>query len=173
MAHALFHAVRLGNTFITIEVVQPLLAKGAIISRYFMQRLLMQFGSHDEKLIELKIEYNVNPADFNRIRAFQKKSKLTWGSDLSLPVIRLLTEGSKILKDHYTAVKGNDMELFHFLSAVFLSLNHAPQKLLQNLDLIKDLILNENFIPFPPRPMPDYEDSVKYIQLMQARVHEV
>src|SRR4051812_25950412 len=59
-AHALFHAVRLGGSFITEDVVQTLLAKGAIISRYFIQRLLMHFGSYDEKLIELKIKHNIN-----------------------------------------------------------------------------------------------------------------
>src|SRR5690242_9758426 len=46
-AHALFHAIRLGNNFITVEVVQSLMAKKAIISRYFIQRLVIQFGIHD------------------------------------------------------------------------------------------------------------------------------
>ena len=49
----------------------------------------MHFGPYDEKLIELKIEHNVNQTE-------------------------------------------------------------APQKLFQNLDEIKDLILNKNFGPFPP-----------------------
>src|SRR5579859_3683261 len=66
-AHALFHAIRLGNSFITSDVVQALLAKNAIISRYFVQRLLMYFGPYDEKLIELKIEHNVNQVDIERI----------------------------------------------------------------------------------------------------------
>jgi len=64
------------------------------------------------------------------------------------------------------------MELFHFLSAGPLDINHAPQKLRQNLELIKDLILKKKFVPFPPRPKPKYEDTVEYIQLMQARAHE-
>ena len=64
------------------------------------------------------------------------------------------------------------MELFHFLSAGPLVINFAPQKLLQNINEIKDLIINKKFIPFPPRPKPTYEDTVHYIQLMQARAHE-
>src|ERR1044071_3425000 len=68
-AHALFHAVKLGEGFITEDVVQALLARNAILSRYFIQRLLMHFGKYDEKLIEFEIEYNVNQND----RAFQKK----------------------------------------------------------------------------------------------------
>src|SRR6266511_1460479 len=58
-AHALFHAVRLGNTFITVDVVQSLLAKKALISRYFVQRLVIQFGTYDPKLIEMKMKYNM------------------------------------------------------------------------------------------------------------------
>ena len=67
--HALFHAVRLGTGFITEDVVQALLAKNAIVSRYFIQRLLMHFGKYDEKLIKLKIECGINQS---RIRAFQE-----------------------------------------------------------------------------------------------------
>src|SRR6266513_2744237 len=58
-AHALFHAVRLGSNFLNLEVIQALLARNVILSRYFLQRLLMHFGTYDEKLIELKIEHNV------------------------------------------------------------------------------------------------------------------
>jgi hypothetical protein len=172
-AHALFHAVRLGDGFITSEVVQVLIANGAIISRYFIQRLFMNFGSHDEKLNELKIEHNVNQADFNRIRAFQKKLKSPWASNLTLPIFtQLITEGFNIFNNPNPALKGNDMELFHFLSAGPLDINQAPQKLSKYFDEIKDLILNKKFIPFPPRPKPAHEDTVEYIQLMQARAHE-
>ncbi|RGB29402.1 hypothetical protein C1646_322062 [Rhizophagus diaphanus] len=173
LAHALFHAVRLGNSFITPEVIQALLSKKAILSRYFVQRLLMHFGNYDEKLIELKIEHNVNQVDFDRIRAFQKKLQSPWASNLPLPIFtKLITEGYSILNDQELATKGNDMELFHFLSAGPLVINFAPQKLLQNINEIKDLIINKKFIPFPPRPKPTYEDTVHYIQLMQARAHE-
>jgi hypothetical protein len=34
--HALFHAIKLGNSFVSVEVVEAFLAKKAIISRYFM-----------------------------------------------------------------------------------------------------------------------------------------
>jgi hypothetical protein len=45
-------------------------------------------------------------------------------------------------------------------------LTSLPQKLLQNINEIKDLIINKKFIPFPPQPKPTYEDTVHYIQLM-------
>src|SRR6266496_1714005 len=56
--HALFHAVRLGPTFINISVCQMLITKKVPISRYFIQRLVMNFEKYDQKLIELKIEHN-------------------------------------------------------------------------------------------------------------------
>ncbi|POG61428.1 hypothetical protein GLOIN_2v1847033 [Rhizophagus irregularis DAOM 181602=DAOM 197198] len=43
--HAIFHAVRLGSDFITVGLVRNLLVRNAIISRYFIQRLLMSIGS--------------------------------------------------------------------------------------------------------------------------------
>ncbi|CAG8718359.1 1476_t:CDS:1, partial [Funneliformis mosseae] len=43
-AHAKFHAVRLGPSFIDVAVCQDLFARKVIISRYFIQRLLMHFG---------------------------------------------------------------------------------------------------------------------------------
>src|SRR4051812_9421410 len=108
-AHALFHAVRLGNGFITKDVVQALLARNAIISRYFIQWLLMHFGVYDEKLIEFKIGTSVSQIDFDRIRAFQKKVHPLWASNLPVPVfIELITEGYNILKDNNLAAKGND-----------------------------------------------------------------
>src|SRR5438128_1846511 len=76
------------------------------------------------------------------------------------------------MNDHDLATKGNDMELFHFLSAGPLVINQAPQKLIQNLNSIEDLILNKRFIPFLPRPKPPYEDTIEYIQSIQARAHE-
>src|SRR3954467_2166182 len=124
-AHALFHAVRLGNGFITEDVVQALLTRNAIISRYFIQRLLMHFGVDDEKLIGFKI--GVNQIDFVRIRAFQKKVYPPWASNLLMPVfIELLNEGYNVL-GHNLAVKGNDMELFILLSTDPLAINNDPQ----------------------------------------------
>ena len=164
--------LRLGSNFLNLDVIQALLARNAVLSQYFVQRLLMHFGTYDEKLIELKIEHNVNQVDFDRIRAFQEKLLSPWASNLPLPIFtKLITEGYNILNDRELATKGNDMELFHFLSAGPLVINNAPQKLIQNLSLIEDLIKNKKFIPFPPRPKPTYEDTIEYIQLMQARAH--
>ena len=49
-------------------------------------------------------------------------------------------------------LKGNDMELFHFLSAGPHVINYAPGMLRKNLKYIEELILEHKFTPFPPRP---------------------
>jgi len=168
-AHALFHAVRLGNSFMTPEVLQALLTKNVIISRYFLQRLLMNFGGHDERLMR---ERNAHYQNFNVINAIQPSP---WAGNLPLIVFTtLITEGNKIFINHNNLViRGNDMELFHYLSAGPLVINDAPQKLLQNIDHIKYLILNKKFVPFLPRLKPAYEDTVEYHnRLTQASAHE-
>ncbi|CAG8717961.1 15304_t:CDS:1, partial [Acaulospora morrowiae] len=77
-AHVLFHAVRLGPNFINVEVVDKILENGGVLSRYFIQRLVMHFGRYDKKLIELKIEHNIGQIDADRIRNFQQKIKSPW-----------------------------------------------------------------------------------------------
>jgi hypothetical protein len=47
-------------------------------------------------------------------------------------------------------LRGNDMELFHFLSAGPHVINYVPGMLRKNLKDIEDLIIK--FVPFPPRP---------------------
>ncbi|GBB83844.1 hypothetical protein RclHR1_01050018 [Rhizophagus clarus] len=168
--HALFHAIRLGN-FLTVDVVQALFAKNVTISRYFMQRLLMSFGSYDKRLIEIKIEHNVS-RNYN----WSLQNKLLdspWASNLPLPIFnKLITEGYNTLGKNNFIIKGNDMELFHFLSAGPLAINDAPLKLFQSLSIIEDLILKKKFIPFPRRPKPIYEDTVEYLKLMCERAQE-
>jgi hypothetical protein len=151
-AHALFHAVRLEN-FISLNVVQALLGKGAIISRYFIQRLAMQFGIPDQQLIKMKLQYNVNyNINYNVVNSYQNQ-KPPWASELPLEIFSyLLSESLNALNKNELVLKGNDMELFHLLSAGPFTINFAPQVLYKNLKCIEDLILNKKFIPFPPRP---------------------
>src|SRR5437763_13622747 len=70
-AYALFHTVRLGATFIDITIYRDLIARDIVLSRYFIQRLSVQFGKYDQRLIEYKIERSVNHLDSDRIGAFQ------------------------------------------------------------------------------------------------------
>src|SRR6266540_7027634 len=155
-AHAMFHAVRLGPTFIDIAVCQNLFARKVITSRYFIQKLLSHCGKYDQKLIELKIEHNLGQLDADRIRTFQRTVKLPWASNLPTSVFAyLLVEGCKQLtnsNNESLPLKGNDMELFHFLSAGPHVINRAPGMLRKNLKYIEELILEHKFTPFPPRP---------------------
>ncbi|RIA79566.1 hypothetical protein C1645_845495 [Glomus cerebriforme] len=143
-AHALFHAVRLGKSFITDNVAQSLIARGAIISRYFIQRLVMQFGIQDPKLDEMKVRYNSNVDNIT--------PDCSWAASLPLSVfIKFMTEALHQLNGDIS-IKENDMELFQSLTAINLPINQASQIFFKNLSEIKDFILNHKFIPFPPRP---------------------
>ncbi|CAG8605540.1 12059_t:CDS:1, partial [Funneliformis mosseae] len=143
-AHALFYSIKLGPSFIDTLVCENLFTRGVIVSRYFIQRLLMQFGKNDQKLIELEIEHNVG--------VLPQKIKSPWASNLSLPAfLYLLNEGCNKL-DTEVPLRGNDMELFHFLSAGPHVIDNAPGMMRKNLTDIEDLVLNQKFIPFPPKP---------------------
>ncbi|GBB95922.1 hypothetical protein RclHR1_26450002 [Rhizophagus clarus] len=139
-AHALFHAVRLGKCFITEEVVHVLLANKAILSRYFVQWLIKQFGQEDLKLIEMRKMYNTNG------------SYKSWVSDLSLPLLNLLlTEATNLYVDNL-AINGNDFELFHYLTGRNLQVIYVADFQSKYIQCTDDLILKKKFIPFPARP---------------------
>jgi hypothetical protein len=169
-AHALFHAVRLGNEFLTFEVLKSLLSKKAIISRYFIQRLLMHYGTYDHRLIDLKIRYNINQVELEKLRVYYKKSSL-WASNLPLSIFTyLVDEAGKTYGREDTATRGNDMELFHFLSAVSLPIHLASSEILKNVTEINDLIIVKNFIPFPPCPRAENPDD--HFRLQEERSRE-
>ena len=76
--HVLFYAISLGKTFITVDVVKSLLTLKPNLSRYFVQRLLLQYSQYDE-LIKLKLQNNNNnnsqEIDQEKFKAFQKNMK--------------------------------------------------------------------------------------------------
>lgn len=152
-AHALFHAIRLGPKFINLSVVKAIITNDAIISSYFIQRLLLHFGQLDQQLEILKMEHNANNQNISNVRNIQQNPRTPWASDLDISVfIYLLEEADNQFKPIELSKKGNDMELFHFLSAGPHVINDAREILDKNKDQIKQLILEKRFIPFPPRP---------------------
>ncbi|CAG8564419.1 11470_t:CDS:1, partial [Diversispora eburnea] len=170
-AHALFHSIRIGK-FLNIKVLHSLFANDIIISRYFIQRLLMHFGRYDPDLIKLKIEHNENIQDRDRLNELNKKICKSWASNLSIDVfVAIVTEGFSRFNDD-VPVKGNDMELFHFLSAGPLVISQAEVKLKSNLPLIEELISKKLFIPFPPRPKLKFSDTIEYVSQAQALARE-
>ncbi|CAG8751846.1 14634_t:CDS:1, partial [Funneliformis mosseae] len=113
-AHAFFHGIRLGPTFINKNVCQSLFAKKAIFSRYLVQKLLMHYGKFDLSLIDLKIKNNVNQSGAG---LELKKYINPWAGNLPLEVFLYLLKEGKAQFGEQCHEKGNDMELFHFLSA--------------------------------------------------------
>ncbi|CAG8593264.1 10566_t:CDS:2 [Cetraspora pellucida] len=82
-AHALFYAIKFGQNFINLAVVRAIIANNAIISRYFVQRLLLHFGKFDKDLVALKMEYNNNSGRANK-NSFQQN--IPWANDLGTTV---------------------------------------------------------------------------------------
>ncbi|CAG8708465.1 12558_t:CDS:1 [Funneliformis mosseae] len=150
-AHAFFHGIRLGPAFINKNVCQSLFIKKAIFSRYLTQKLVIHYGLYDLKLVELKIKNNI--VDRSGAGLVLHKYRNPWAGNLPLEVfLYLLKEGAVRFENQYQ--KGNDMELFHYLSAGPNVINYAPNILEKNFEKIKDLILKQRFVPFPPRPKP-------------------
>ena len=56
--HALFHAIRIGEPFLNLRVVNCLLVQHAHLSRYFIQRLVAGFEKYNNKLVGLKVAHN-------------------------------------------------------------------------------------------------------------------
>src|SRR6185312_13967584 len=151
--HALFHAVRMSKPFINLDVVEHLFVQKVHISRYFIQRLMLGFGSYDRRLIDLKLKQKTKPPDSDRIRSIQNRIQSPWASNLSFDVFsRLLKEGHDRFDGNDIPVRGNDMESFYYLSACPLAINQARTKLRENKEDIKTLIRRYKFAPFPPRP---------------------
>ncbi|RIB13238.1 hypothetical protein C2G38_2326388 [Gigaspora rosea] len=136
-----------------VTVVQAIIAQGGIFSRYFVQRLHMNFGAYDNKLIELKIAHGIG------LSLFQKSQNIPWASDLPISVyIFLLKTASEIYKSDL-CLKGNDMELFHLYTGGPQTIHYAPLVLAKNFDQIKDLILRFKFIPLPPKSLDNLSEN--------------
>src|SRR6266511_2202324 len=169
--HVLFFAISLGKTFITVDVVNSLLALKANFSRYFIQRLLLQYGQYDEELIKLKLQDNNNSnsqeVNQEKFKAFQKSMKTPWASDIPFEVFVMLLNEVEARFGPNLFLKGNDIEKFHFLTSGQLPIDQASEKIKGNLEEIQDLIVNQKFTPFPPRPKIPYNDTHDYFRQMQ------
>src|SRR6266511_5858171 len=77
-AHALFHTIRFGFKFISLELVRILIEKeDAILSRYFAQRLLLQFGKADMTLVSLRLKNDINNNNNNHININNNNNNTT------------------------------------------------------------------------------------------------
>ena len=151
--HALFHAVRMGEPFINVDVVECLFAQKAHLSRYFIQRVMLGFGKYDSRLIDLKLTHNIRPLDSDRKKIIQSKIRSPWASNLPFNVFsRILKEGHDKFDGNEIPVRGNDMESFYYLSAGPLVISEARKKLEENINDIEMLIKTFKFAPFPPTP---------------------
>ncbi|CAG8615885.1 10922_t:CDS:2, partial [Funneliformis mosseae] len=123
---------------------QTLISRNVVFSRYLVQRGSTHYGRQDPALTEMKLKYNVIPSETNKVRLDQKKKiRNPWASGLPLSVFSIILQEGEARFSKILPIKGNDMELFHFISA------GTSQELKNNYDTIKNLILKNNFVPFP------------------------
>ncbi|CAG8622830.1 8386_t:CDS:2, partial [Dentiscutata erythropus] len=137
-AHSLFHVIRLGPPFVNVCVVQEILKRGGLISRYFIQKLLLHYGKP-------RTEHNME-----NIRT--KRNAVPWAIDTPLPVYTYILNDATnkyIYSEPWDS--NNDMELFISLSGG-QDILHTEETLIKNLELIKELISKLKFVPFPQRP---------------------
>ncbi|PKC02445.1 hypothetical protein RhiirA5_379778 [Rhizophagus irregularis] len=166
-AHALFHAVRLGRNFLTLDVIKCLMAKKAILSRYFVQRLMLQCGGCDGRLLELRNTLNVNQEDFKRLNSSQKHH---WGYDLSVDVFIYILEEAIRLYESDVYIKGNDFDLLHLLTASSSMISLSSERIQVDIEQIKDLILNKKLIPFPPSTREHGYENVHQLNILARAI---
>ncbi|CAJ0925977.1 21826_t:CDS:2 [Entrophospora sp. SA101] len=83
-SHVLFFSILLGKTFITVDVVKSLLALKANLSRYFIQRLLLQYSQRNQDLLKLQDNnYYFQEMDREKFKAYQNNIKTPWSSEIS------------------------------------------------------------------------------------------
>src|SRR5439155_25844415 len=134
--------------------------------------LLLQYVQYDEESIKLKLQDNNNDnnsqeLDQEKFEAFQKNIKNPWASEIPFDVFIILLNEAKARFGPDLSLMGNDIENFHFLTSEHLSIDQASKKIKDNLEEIRDLIVNQKFTPFPPRPKIPYNDTHDYFRQTQ------
>ncbi|CAG8729695.1 214_t:CDS:2, partial [Cetraspora pellucida] len=154
-------------SFITIEVVDQIIQKNGTLSRYFIQRLHLNFGLYDIELIKEKM-LHANLITDNNLSLLNKTTK-PWASDLSLPVCFHLLCKANELYGNELCVKGNDMELFHFYSGELVIL---WKDIGYDCEDVTDLIFQGlSLILFPPNPSMQYVKPTKDIVIEKFKIY--
>src|SRR5690242_15485494 len=148
-SHALFNAVKKGPKFLTYDQLKALFSLNILPSRYFVQHLMLVFGQVDCDLVNMKIRNEILDYDISLMR----KTKSSWAADIDFNVFYyILTKAQELYGKENLKIRGNDMELFYFLSGGPRKLTDAKIILEDNYDKISDLIRIYRFTPFPRRP---------------------
>ncbi|CAG8846574.1 32554_t:CDS:1, partial [Racocetra persica] len=148
-SHALFNTVKKGPKFLIYDQLKALFSLNILPSRYFVQRLILVFGQVDGDLVNMKIRNEISDYDISLMR----KTKSSWAADIDFNVFYcILTKAHELYGKENLKIRGNDMELFHFLSGGSKNLADAKIILENNYDKISELISIYRFTPFPRRP---------------------
>ncbi|GBC08201.1 hypothetical protein RclHR1_07970003 [Rhizophagus clarus] len=129
--HALFHAVRLGVTFIDMTLCQSLIERKVITSRYFIQILLMHFRVYNQKLIELRLKHDFNKIYINDNYAYQQKINPSWSRNLLIFVFAYLLNERQSANAKKDLLSNDMMEPSRIIS-VNPRINNAFAEMLRN-----------------------------------------
>ncbi|RIB10866.1 hypothetical protein C2G38_2204994 [Gigaspora rosea] len=114
------YAIKIGPSFLDVTVVQAIIAQGGILSRYFIQRLHMNFGAYDNKLIEPKVIHGV------RSSQLQKSQNVPLASDLPISGPQTIHYAPLVLAKNIGQIK--DLILcFKFIPLPPRSLDNLPE----------------------------------------------
>src|SRR5207248_9426603 len=103
----------------------------------------------------------------DKFKAFQKIIKIPWAPNISFDVFITLLNEAEARFGSNAPLKDNDIEKFHLLTGGQLPIEQASKRIKDNLEEIRDLIVNQKFTPFPPRPKIPYEDTHDYLKTIQ------
>lgn len=151
--HALFYAFKRGSHFLNEKVLDSIFAIGVIPSRYFVQRMMLSFGNEDSDLIMLKIESQIPNIIAGNVSFDYPAKKQKWVSEAHHKVVfRIINKAIEMYGIENCKIRGNDMELFHFLSGGPFTLSNAREEIKKKYKLLVNLIKKYHFTPFPPQP---------------------
>ena len=138
--HALFHAVKLGITFIDMMVCQSLIERKVITSRYFIQMLIKHFRIYNQKLIKLRIGHNFGQLEVDKDNAFQQNIQSSWARNLLTFVFTHLLLANESQSTSTNAKKNlkDTMLTNNHVNNVFAGLKNNSKYI---EDLIKKLII--------------------------------
>ncbi|CAJ0648939.1 4310_t:CDS:2, partial [Entrophospora sp. SA101] len=121
----------------------------ANLSRYFIQRLLLQYGQEDEGLIKLRLQGN------NNDKAFQKGIKTPWSSDIPMDVDIEVENHYKMLEFLKDYKNGIELE-FVFLKSIIS--HFFGTKIKRDFDNLEILIMQSIL------SVKDYENYVRQVE---------
>ncbi|GBC08202.1 hypothetical protein RclHR1_07970004 [Rhizophagus clarus] len=174
--HALFHAVRLGVTFIDMTMCQSLIERRVITSSHFIQLLLKHFRMHNQRLIEHRIEHSFDQFDADKNHFLQQKIQSSWARNLIIFVFNYLLNERQSANNAEKNLPLKDIGLDNPLvdnDSAGIMLKDDKNNLKDTDDLLNKLITFSSKFPLhsirqplliPDKYLSSKNDAIKFLQ---------